>query len=30
MVAGHDLNHLQQIHKILQGSRQKAGKKSVR
>jgi DinB family protein len=30
MVAGHDLNHLEQIHKILQGSRQKAGKKSVR
>src|SRR6476469_2449986 len=30
MVAGHDLNHLQQVHKILQGSRQKAGKKSVR
>lgn len=30
MVAGHDLNHLQQIHTILQGSRQKAGKKSAR
>jgi hypothetical protein len=30
MVAGHDLNHLQQIHKILQESRQKAGKKSAR
>lgn len=30
IVAGHDLNHLQQIHKILQGSRQKAGKKSAR
>ena len=30
MVAGHDLNHLQQIGKILQGSGQKAGKKSAR
>jgi len=30
MVAGHDLNHLQQIQKILQGSREKTGKKSTR
>ena len=30
MVAGHDLNHLNQIQKILQGSREKALKKSAR
>jgi hypothetical protein len=30
MVAGHDLNHLQQIQKILQGSREKTLKKSTR
>jgi hypothetical protein len=30
MVAGHDLNHLQQIQKILQGSKQTALKKSAR
>lgn len=30
MVAGHDLNHLQQIQKILQGSKQRAPKKSAR
>jgi hypothetical protein len=30
MVAGHDLNHLQQIQKILQASREKTLKKSAR
>jgi hypothetical protein len=30
MVAGHDLNHQRQIHKILQGSKEKTGKKSAR
>jgi hypothetical protein len=30
MVAGHDLNHLQQVQKILQGSNGRAGKKSAR
>ena len=30
MVAGHDLNHLQQVHKILQGSKQRTLKKPVR
>ena len=30
MVAGHDLNHLQQVQKILQGSKQRAPKKSAR
>lgn len=30
MVAGHDLNHLQQIQKILQGSKETSLKKSVR
>jgi hypothetical protein len=30
MVAGHDLNHLQQVQKILQGSKQRTLKKSAR
>ena len=30
MVAGHDLNHLQQIQKILQGSKERSLKKSAR
>jgi hypothetical protein len=30
MVAGHDLNHLQQVQKILQGSKERPTKKSVR
>ena len=30
MVAGHDLNHLQQIQKILQGSKERPLKKSTR
>jgi hypothetical protein len=30
MVAGHDLNHLQQVQKILQGSNRKTRKKPVR
>lgn len=30
MVAGHDLNHLRQVEKILQGSKQRTLKKSVR
>jgi len=30
MVAGHDLNHLQQIQKILQGNKERSLRKSVR
>jgi len=30
MVAGHDLNHLQQVQKILQGNRERTLKKSAR
>jgi hypothetical protein len=30
MVAGHDLNHLQQVQKILQAGREKTLKKSAR